>query len=355
MAFEAKCLPTAIGSLPHTGVDHATRVIFKNFLELPFWPQMPNASFRENMYVQFIEGLPGVVVDEENEKVYFDTSQDIASALEKLYEAYLVGDLERFALNKGSARGLYAFLDVLETGSTPEIQAVKGQITGPISLGLAVTDENRRPSLYNDVIRDATIKFLSMNIKWQESVLRAARPEAQTLIFIDEPYLVSYGSAYISLSRDDAIGYLDELISSAESPVGIHCCGNTDWSILTDTKVDIISFDSYDYAQSLALYADQIEEFLDRGGILAWGAVPSGLPTPDQVENETVDGLVRKLEDSMELLVEKRIDKEILVHQALITPSCGTAAMTQENAELAFAYTRAVSDSMRERYFKISD
>ncbi len=79
--------------------------------------------------------------------------------------------------------------------------------------------------------------------------------------------------------------------------------------------------------------------------------IPSGLPSPDQITKETVDGLVQRLEDSMDLLVDKGIDKGVLVHQALITPSCGTAAMTEENAARAFSTTRAVADRMRERYF----
>lgn len=351
MTFEAKCKATAIGSVPHKEVDRAIEIIIKSFPEIPFWPQMPNASFRENMYVQFVEDLPGAVVDKEGQRLYFDTARVSADALEKLYEAYLAADLERFALSEMNARGFYALLEVLETGSTPEIKAVKGHVTGPVSIGLAVTDENRKPILYDDILRDALIKSLSMNIKWQESHLRAARPGLETIIFIDEPYLVSYGSAYISLTKEDAIGFLDELISSAEGLVGIHCCGNTDWSILLDTKVDIISFDSYDYAQSLALYADQVKGFMERGGLLAWGAVPSGLPMPDQITKETVEGLVQRLEDSMELLVDKGIDKSILAHQALITPSCGTAAMERENAERAFSFAREVSDRMKERYF----
>ncbi len=253
MAFEAKCAATAIGSVPHKGVDRALESIMESFSEIPFWPQMPNSSFRENMYVQFVEKIPGAVVDDEGQKIHFDASRVTADALGELYEAYLGANLERFALNEESARGFYALVDVLETGSTPEIRAVKGHVTGPVSIGLAVTDENRKPILYDEILRDALIKSLSMNIKWQESRLRAARPGVDTIIFVDEPYLVSYGSAYISLTRDDAIGFLDELISAAEGLVGIHCCGNTDWSLLFETKVDIVSYDSYDYAKSLAL------------------------------------------------------------------------------------------------------
>ncbi|MCL5292232.1 MAG: hypothetical protein M1548_06865, partial [Actinobacteria bacterium] len=303
MGLEANCMPTAIGSVPFTGLDHATRAIFKNFPEIPFWPQMPNTSFRENMYVQFTENLPGAVVDADAGRVYFDTTNNIAERMEELYAAYIAGDLEYFALEEGSARGFFGFLDVLDTGASPEIKLLKGHVTGPISLGLAVTDEQRRPCLYNDQLREAILKSLAMNIKWQEARMRGVRPDAETLIFVDEPYLVSYGSAYISLSREDALGFLDEVVSAAEGLVGVHCCGNTDWTLLMETQIDVVSFDAYDYAQSMALYPEVVKEFLERGGILAWGVIPSGLPSPDQITKESIDSLVQRLEDAMELLV----------------------------------------------------
>lgn len=353
MGFEANCLPTAIGSVPHISVDDALGEILRYFDRIPLWPQLPNTSFRENMYVQFAEKLPGAVVDEANERVFFDTSKDIMPALEKLFEAFLAGDVESVALEKRSAQGFYAFLDALKAGAAPDAELLKGHITGPISLGLAVTDQNRKPSLYTEEIREAIVKSLSMNIRWQEERMRAVRPGVETLIFIDEPYLVSYGSAYVSLTREDIVSMLDEVISAAEGLVGVHCCGNTDWSILMETNADIISFDAYDYTESLVLYADQVKAFLERGGILAWGAIPSGLPSPDHIEKESVPTLTEKLESAMGLLVEKGIDKETLVRQALITPSCGTASMTIENAKRSFACARVVSDAMRETYLGI--
>ncbi|MHB0977694.1 MAG: uroporphyrinogen decarboxylase/cobalamine-independent methonine synthase family protein [Candidatus Aquicultorales bacterium] len=350
MSFKGELLPTAIGSVPWAGVDHALREVFVNFDRIPFWPQLPKRSFRENMYVQFIESLPGAVRDEVNERIFFDTGDDLSTKLASLYEAYLQEDLDFFALNEGSAEGFFAFLNVLETGSADDLEVAKGHITGPISLGLAVTDQNKKPVLYNDVIRDAIIKSLSMNIKWQERRIREVRPEAETLIFIDEPYLASYGSAYISLAMEDAVGFLNELATAAEGLVGVHCCGNTDWNIIIESQADVLSLDAYDYAQSLALYADQVGGFLARGGIIAWGIVPSGLPSPDQITRENVESLVGRLENAMVLLEEKGVPKETIVRQAIVTPNCGTAAMLPEHAELTFKLTREVSDVMRERY-----
>ncbi|GAH14871.1 unnamed protein product, partial [marine sediment metagenome] len=45
--------------------------------------------------------------------------------------------------------------------------------------------------------------------------------------------------------------------------------------MLLSTKIDILSFDAYNYAQSLSLYPSEVKSFLDRKGNIAWGIVPN--------------------------------------------------------------------------------
>jgi hypothetical protein len=315
------------------------------------WPQLPKISFKENMYVQYSEGMPGITVDEAERRVYFDTTRDVIGELETLFGLYIAEDVDAFAIGRDYAHGLYTFLELLGREQYPEIKVLKGHVTGPISMGLAVSDQNKKPGLYDDVLREGFIKTLAMKAKYQVKKFKEVRPDLPTLIFIDEPYLMSYGSALISLNKDQAIGYLEEVISAIDGFTGIHCCGNTDWSLLTETSVDIISFDAYEYSETIALYPREMKAFLERGGVLAWGIVPSGLPSPDQVARESVTSLVERLEAGMQLLVDKGIDKELLLHQALITPNCGTGSMKPEFAELTFKLSREVSEAMRQKYF----
>lgn len=350
MSFEAKCMATAIGSVPHTNVGTACDIVLGSLRHIPMWPQLPNVSFKENMYVQYTEGMPGIVVDEIERRVYFDTSRDIISELEKLFELYIEDDIDALAIREDYARGLNRFLELLKTNEYPDAKALKGHVTGPISMGLAVADQNKRPGLYDDTLREGILKTLTMKAKYQVKRFKELRPELPVLIFIDEPYLMSFGSAFVSLNRDDVISYLNELINAIDGFTGIHCCGNTDWGLLTETNVDVISFDAYGYSETIALYPGEIKSFLNRGGILAWGIVPSGLPTPEQVIQETAAGLIEKLEAGMQLLVDKGIDKEVLVNQALITPNCGTGSMKPENAERTFTLADKVSALMQQKY-----
>lgn len=72
MELEARCGTTAMGIMPHTDVEKALKLGLG--LDIPFWPQLPNVSFYEDMYAQASENFPGIVVDPESERIIFDTA-----------------------------------------------------------------------------------------------------------------------------------------------------------------------------------------------------------------------------------------------------------------------------------------
>jgi len=87
--------------------------------------------------------------------------------------------------------------------------------------------------------------------------------------------MAAFGSVGVQLSKERIISLLEEVLAGISRLKGVHCCGNTDWSVLLDTSVDIISTDTYNYAQSLSLYPAEVKKFLDRGGTIAWGVIPT--------------------------------------------------------------------------------
>ena len=90
------CLATAIGSLPHKDVNRACQIILENLPDAPIWPQLAKRSFKENMYVQYSENLPCVMLDEQAEKVFFETTKDVEQELEKFYQGYIDQDIDYF-------------------------------------------------------------------------------------------------------------------------------------------------------------------------------------------------------------------------------------------------------------------
>lgn len=339
--FEPGWRPLAVGSMPYADADRAWSAVLRHFPHTPFWPQLPRRSYLENMYVQYSEGFPGVVLEDQH--IYVDRRQDLDPGLERLYLAYLEDDVSHGAMSADYAAALAA-LQGGRVSFTQPLHVLKGQVTGPVSWGLTVVDHSRRPLLYDEILADAIAKHLRLKAAWQERLL--AGQGATTLVFIDEPYLSAFGSAFVSLSREQVVRYLHEVMAGIRGLKGVHCCGNTDWGILLETPIDVLNLDAYEYAASLALYPREVTAFLERGGIIAWGIVPAG----EAVESETAEHLVTRLQQAIDALAQKGVPREALLRQGLVTPSCGVGPLSEALAERVLELTVQVSQIMRERY-----
>lgn len=323
MKIKEKFLTTGIGSLPYLSAAKGVKAVCDAF-NIPFWPQLPKRSFKENMYVQYAEGLPALIIDEKNRKVHVDTRRDLSEGLGRLYEAYLSEDYDSFLLKKDFAEGFYAFLDAAKK---IDLDYIKGHLTGPVSFGLSVVDEKGKSIIYNETLKEAFLKLLEIKAAWQ--IDRLKEVSKKVIIFIDEPYLTSFGSSFVSIQRQDVILALNALIGKIHAKgglAGIHCCGNTDWSLFTETEVDIINFDAYSYAGGLSLYPENIKEFLKKGSFLAWGIVP----TSKSVLKEDENSLLARLKDEIRGLEKKGIPRKLLISNSLLTPSCGMGTLSED-------------------------
>jgi len=329
--FEA----TGIGSVPFVDPKAACRIICENFKSIPFWPQLPKRSFLENMYVQYAEGLPGIVCNEEKKTIHIDTSK-VAAEIENVYSKYLDGDVEFFKISEDRAKGLYEFPEAVK--SCKNIKYVKGHITGPLSYGLFLTDQNKRPVMYDKDLFEILTKTLVMKAKWQIRRLKKIHPSV--IIFIDEPYLVSIGSSFVNIQVEDVVIKFDELVDTIKKEgalAGLHCCGNTDWSMLLKRDIDILNFDAYNFMKEFSLYHADIKNFTSRGGTIAWGMIP----TSDAVDKETCKSLVERCEEAFKLLSDKGIDRKLI--SSLVTPSCGVGTMDETRAAKVIELTAALS------------
>jgi len=329
--------------LPYPDIAPALDLIQQTLPDIPFWPQLPRRSFLESMYVQYSEGMVGVQVDATAGQIIVDTRSDHSAAVEAFYATYLSESLEPFAISPDYSAGFPAFVQQAQRWSGAI--CLKGHITGPISFGLKVTDQDLRPSLYDDTLRDVIIKTLARKAQWQERELRRLHPH--TLIFVDEPYLASFGSSLIKLNEDEVIAYLDEVFAGISGIKGVHCCGNTDWGLITRTQAQVLSFDAYNYAVEFSLYAPALEAFLRRGGIIAWGIVPT---TAEDVDREDLPSLLNRLNEAMERLAAKGIPGDRIRRQALITTACGLGPSPVETAVRALQLTRDLSGAMRQKF-----
>jgi hypothetical protein len=334
MNFNPKGMATAIGSLPYKDPEAACAFVLDSLPDIPYWPQLPNCNFREQREIQFSEGIPCRVIDETKQRMYFDTSGDITSQLEQFYENFLAENTSYFKITPDFSRGIYEMKKQLSKKDLSRIKFIKSQVIGPITFGLSCVDEQKRAIYYNEIFRDVVAKAISMKARW---ILNEFKPyNLKQICFIDEPILTAFGSStYVGVHRQDIIDCLKSVfdtIHQEDAIVGSHCCGNTEWTILIDAGVDIISFDAYQFGDTIGYYSERIKTFLENGGSLAWGIVP----TSDKVMNESAKSLSDKLLHHIDNLSNKGIPKELILNKCLITPSCGTGSLSVTLSEKVF-------------------
>jgi len=338
---------TAIGSYPHNNVDDACDLILKTLPEIPCWPQLPERDMNEEMLVQYTEGLPFLKIDPVKKSVYVDMPEDNTDKLEEFYNNYMSEDPGLFALSDSHALGFSNMTRLLKEKKPEGLRAIKGQIVGPITLAGSLKDPEQIAMLHNPVLFDVIVKLLAMKACWQLDQYAAFG--LPRIIFLDEPYLSSYGSAFASLKKEQIVESLNEIflaIHNRESLSGIHCCGNTDWTMLMETQVDIINFDAFGYMDTMLIYKKEVRTFLERGGIMAWGIVP----TTDSIKDVTIDDLMDKMISAVDHLVESGIDQNLINENSLITPSCGTGTMPIDEAKKAMTLTHELTIKLKDKY-----
>ncbi|MEN8256364.1 MAG: hypothetical protein ABFS09_00725 [Thermodesulfobacteriota bacterium] len=352
-SFSANGLPTLIGSIPLDSHDQALDWILDHTPEIPLWPQLPGLA-QEGMLVQFLEGFPGLA-REEGGKTYFNTlTEEFANETLAFFEEYLTlredpaGLLQsRFQVSNDRAAGLYRLAERMKDTNSV---AVKGQITGPFTLLTGVTDQEQRATYYDPALREIIHKGLAMKAAWQVEFLKKINDNV--ILFMDEPALAGLGSsAFISISKESLAEDQAEIITAIKGAgglAGVHVCANTDWPLLLSLDYDIINFDAYGFFDRFVSYEKEIHAFLKRGGIIAWGIVPTA--KEEDVLKESSESLTELWKKQADQLCSAGWDYSSILAQSLITPSCGTGSLSSEAAKKVLEMTRDVSAALRQEY-----
>lgn len=335
---------TGIGSVPYGDPQEAVASILKNSPEIPFWPQLVRLGFREEMVAQGAGGLPGLKVDLEARQVVVDPDTSRELALAQFYETLWAGGLEPFGLSPEEAQGFYTLMAQITAQGNGSI-ALKGQVVGPVTFAGMVKDGAGKAILFDRELTQAVSQGLARKAAWQAEQFRQAGREA--VVFFDEPILTGFGSAFLPVSREDVTTILTETIEAAKEPgpvfVGVHCCGNTDWALLLETPIDILSFDSYGFFDHLLLYDKALTAFFQRGGYLAWGLVPTG----EELAQETGDSLWQRFTSQVERLAGLGLGVAEVLNHSLLTPACGLGYLSPEGADRALILLSELSGRAR--------
>jgi len=331
---------TAMAVMPHKDTDRALDLSLT--MDIPFWPQLPHVSYTEDMYVQAAEHFPGILLDMENRILRFSMENFIIEFEETMAH---FDEPEYFDISKEYSVVYHRFLE-MDLSDRP---AIRGQLEGPISFGLNVLDQDKRPILFDDTIRPFMFEFMSRRINVQLDRLKQMNPNA--FMFVDEPGLQFLFSALSGYDSTKAKNEMEDFFAMIQRPRGVHLCGNPDWDFLLGLDLDILSLDIYQNGEIFSSYSESIKRFLDRGGVIAWGIVPTNF---EPFEAETINALVQRLKKIWNSLANKGIDREFLISRSLISPAtcCLVNPDGEKTVEKAFKVVTELSQRLRYKYVR---
>ncbi|MFC1892732.1 hypothetical protein ACFLYR_01665 [Chloroflexota bacterium] len=179
--------------MPHTDIDQALELSLG--LDIPFWPQLPNVSYYEDMYAQASQNFPGFVVDASNKKISFDSTR-FQEELSEYSET--MADPKAFSLSEEYSVIYHRFL----SENLENYTAIRGQLIGPVSFGFKVMDENNMPIIYDEQVRSLLFDFVQRKVNAQYYELKEKNPVA--FVWLDEPGL---GWVFSGLSGYDDLSY----------------------------------------------------------------------------------------------------------------------------------------------------
>ncbi|MFC2002677.1 hypothetical protein ACFLV4_01840 [Chloroflexota bacterium] len=358
--LKARCKTTAMGIMPHTDVGKALKLTLG--LDIPFWPQLPNVSFYEDMYAQTSENFPGIVVDPDSEKASFS-----AARFEEELSDYSqrMADPETFALSQRYSAVFHQFL----SENLQDYPAIRGQVTGPVSFGFRVTDEDSRPIIYNDGVRALLLDFIKRKVNRQYQQLKEKNQNA--FVWLDEPGL---GWVFSGLSGYDDVQARQDyqsFLAGVDGPRALHLCANVNLPYLLGLGVELLSFDAYQIEVMPKGYASAVADFLRGGGIISWGIVPTDL---EGLSKETPATLASLLTSYWEVVSRNTgLSAKVIAEQSLIAPArcclknVGQAGASDESVacvsresssltveerlvERAFAYLGTLSEILKNKF-----
>ncbi len=331
-------LTTAMAVMPHVDVDRALDTALS--LDVPFWPQLPNYSYYEDMYVQAAEHFPGIVLDVGKRTLRFSIEKFVEE-LDGTMQHF--DDPDYFDISPTYSAVYHCFL-ALDLADRP---AIRGQLEGPISFGFNILDQNERPILFDDTVRPFMFEFMARRLNVQLARLKRLNPRA--FMFIDEPGLQFLFSALAGYSDIQARGDMELFLAQVDRPRGIHLCGNPDWDFLLGLDLDNLSLDIYANAEVFAAYAPAIQRFIDRGGILVWGIVPTGAETFGLAP---MPSLTERLETVWKVIWSRGVDRTQMIRASMLSPAicCLVNPDRHTTVDQAFAAVNRMAVELREKY-----
>ena len=316
--------PTSVGSLPHVDRAAAIAFVLERTAELPAAPTLPRIDPLEMMIPQALWGIEGV-------DVASDGSFSVADP-RRLDPESPLGDRD---LADAPFTTWRAFLDAVADRTDP----IKLQLTGPITLGLALVDAGV-PSKLAFAIASGAVATRARDLV---ALAERRAPGVARVVVFDEPGLVGGLRSDLPLPADQVVDVLSGALAAIEEGAltGVHVCGPADWRLIMQAGPGLLSMP---LGADVTGSAGALGSYLERGGWVAWGAVPTDGPL-----GEHNSRYWRQLSAQWCELVQNGCDPVLLRRQALVTPVCGLALHDEVQADHVFTLTRELAEKIHDQ------
>ena len=320
--------PTSVGSLPHTDRSAAIAFVLERTSELPAAPTLPRLDPLEMMIPQALWGIPGVEVHDDGSFSIPDPSQLDPTA-----------DLGDRTLSGRPFTTWRQFLDAVAGRTEP----IKLQLTGPITAGLALVDAGAPADIAFAVASGA----VATRARDLVALAEARAPGVPRVVVFDEPGLVGGLRSELPLPGDQVVDVLSGALAAIEDGAltGVHVCGAADWRLIMQAGPGLLSMP---LGADVTGSAGALGAYLERGGWVAWGAVPTDGPLGEQNSR-----FWRQLSAQWCELVQNGCDPVLLRRQALVTPVCGLAMHDEVQADHVFTLTRELAEKIHDQVMGI--
>jgi methionine synthase II (cobalamin-independent) len=316
-------LSTSIGSLPHADPSEAVDFVLRHQPRLPAAPTLPAHSGRELMLAQAAAGVRGITVADDGS---FEVRVDDLDPDDPLEDCGFAGD---------AWVGLRAFLNAVADRTDP----VKFQLTGPVTFGIAL----HASGVPTDLAFATAAAAVRTRADALIDMLDVRLPQCLRVVFLDEPGLTGALERSFPIATDAALDLVSGVLAPLERSAitGIHCCGPADWKLVMEAGPQVLSLPLESEVEAAA---GSVAQYLERGGWIAWGVVPTDRPL-----GTTPESLWRQLSELWCRLVQDGCDPVKLRTQAMITPACGLAGHGITQAEQVMEFCTELAERLHDQ------
>jgi hypothetical protein len=335
LPFRPNCQPTSLGPLPHDNAAAAWEAVLRH---TPGLPAMPLLSGSEEWPLLIgSEGFPGMA--RSNGQVVVDRAA-ATRALDRLYAMYLRG--------AGSTQAVeLAALPRPPSGDQSpyrRARALFGLVPGPLSLALALVDEQGEPLASDAELVDAIGKHLFLRRLWlQRALERSGRP---AIVWVYEPYWTSFAAPFSQQPPIEWWGAETQALGNGQ----IRALWMADIEMLA-TLPEAVSLDLVGTPlpdpERVSAVAPVVAQLLAQRTAIGWGIVPV---TSEGIARASIGRMAARFESWLHALESSGIRLADVLGASLIMPEDTLAYLEPAEAERALALTAELASVIRHSY-----